>query len=272
MSKRLTKFDRRFAMLLVFGLVAGCGGGESDSGGAAEESGAEMAAAEEGGGMESAVDLATAGRITGSVMLQGMAPQAEPIDMNEEPTCAQKWSERPMTERVVVNENGTLKNVFVYVKSGLPQMDFPTPSNPVVLDQDGCHYRPHVFGIQVGQTLQIKNSDGILHNINAKPQQNRGFNISQPVEMTTERRFSQPEVMVPLECDVHGWMNAYAGVLDHPYFSTTGDQGSFSIDQLPPGDYVIEAWHEEYGTQTMEVTVGASQTVEISFTFGEPAA
>ncbi len=205
-------------------------------------------------------------------MFQGTPPEPQPIDMAEEPECAQKYEGQPMTQDVVVNESGMLKNVFVYVKSGLPDVDFPTPQEPVVLDQAGCRYEPHVFGIQVGQTLRIMNSDGLLHNINAKPQVNRGFNISQPVEMSTERRFSQPEVMVPFECDVHGWMEAYGGVLDHPYFSTTDGQGSFTIESLPPGTYVIEAWHEEYGTQTQDVTVDENETVELSFTFGQPAA
>lgn len=261
--------DRLFqmsALALTLAVAAGCGGGEGG-----EEAAGEMAASE-GAAMESPVDPATAGSISGSVSFQGTAPEPQPIDMSEEPTCAEKYEGQPMMEAVVVNDNGTLKNVFVYVKSGLPDMDFPTPREPVVLDQAGCHYTPHVAGIQAGQTLRIMNSDGILHNINATPEVNRGFNISQPVEMSTERRFSAPEVMVPIKCDVHGWMEAYLGVLDHPYFDATGDQGSFSIDNVPPGTYTIEAWHEEYGTQTQEVTVGEGESVEVNFTFGEAAA
>lgn len=250
------------ALVLALAFAAGCGGGE---GGAGEEEGGE--AAGEMAQQAPAIDMSTVGSISGSVSFDGTAPEPQPIDMSEEPTCAEKYEGQPMMETVVVNDNGTLKNVFVYVKSGLPDVDFPTPREPVVLDQAGCHYTPHVAGIQVGQPLQIKNSDGILHNINAKPEMNRGFNISQPVEMSTERKFSTPEIMVPVECDVHGWMQAYLGVLDHPYFDTTGDQGSFTIDQLPPGSYVIEAWHEEYGTQTQEVTVGANESVQVDFTF-----
>lgn len=228
-----------------------------------EEAGTEMA---------SVVDEATAGTVMGSVAFQGMAPEPTAIDMSEEAVCAEKYTTPPMTENVIVNDNGTLKNVFVYVKEGLEQMTFPVPSDPVVIDQAGCWYRPRVFGIQVGQDLLIKNSDGVLHNINAKPQVNRGFNISQPVVMETTRQFRAAEVMVPLECDVHGWMQAYVGVLEHPYFSTTGTDGSFSLSPLPPGTYVIEAWHEVYGAQTQELTVGEGGQVEVSFTFGEPAA
>jgi hypothetical protein len=142
----------------------------------------------------------------------------------------------------------------------------------VTLDQTGCHYVPHVLAIQVGQPLVIKNSDGILHNINTQPSQNRGFNISQPVEMETEREFNTAEVMIPVKCDVHGWMEAYIGVQDHPYAAISGTDGTFSLENLPAGDYVIEAWHESFGTQTQNVTVGAQETQEITFTFsGEMA-
>ena len=253
-------------VLLLAALVAvGCGGGGggSESAGGGETGGGEMAAV---------VDEATAGSISGSIAFDGVAPEQMAIDMSEEEVCAEKHTMAPTAETVVVNDNGTLRHVFVYVKSGLEGMSFPVPSEPVVLDQNGCRYVPHVFGLQAGQDLAIKNSDGILHNINAKPEVNRGFNISQPVEMETKRQFRAAEVMVPLECDVHGWMYAFVGVLDHPYHSVSGADGSFSLSPLPPGTYVIEAWHEAYGTQTQEVTVGANEDVELSFTFAEPAA
>ena len=137
-----------------------------------------------------------------------------------------------------------------------------------MFDQQGCRYRPHVFGIRVGQTLTIRNSDATLHNIHATPAANPEFNMGQPIQgMEFERTFDAPEVMVPFQCDVHSWMNAYVGVLDHPYFAVTGDDGGFDISELPPGDYVVEAWHEELGTQTQNVTVGEGGTAEVSFTF-----
>lgn len=252
---------------LALGL-AGCGGGEQQQAGESAETGGGM----EGGAMETTVDAATAATISGSVDFAGTAPEAMLIDMSEEPDCAAKHEGGQYSEAVVVNDNGTLANVFVYVKSGLGDMSFPTPDEPVVIDQAGCWYVPRVLGIQVGQDLLIKNSDGLLHNINAKPAQNRPFNISQPVVMETTRSFRAPEVMVPLECDVHGWMQAYVGVLEHPYYAVTGPAGSFSLAPLPPGTYTIEAWHETYGTQTQEVTVGESEQAEITFTFGEPSA
>ena len=118
-----------------------------------------------------------------------------------------------------------------------------------------------------GQDITIKNSDGLLHNINATPAEQRGFNTSQPVAMETTRSFGTVEVMVPLRCDVHGWMNAYVGVLDHPYHSVSNGSGAFDLSTLPPGDYVIEAWHERYGTQTQNVTVSTGETAEVTFTF-----
>jgi len=154
------------------------------------------------------------------------------------------------------------------VKAGLTaSAKYETPKTGVLIDQDGCHYRPHVLGIMVGQPLEIKNSDGILHNIKAKGVKNRPFNISQPTTMTSTRTFSAPEVMVPLECNVHGWMQAYLGVLPHPFYAVTGADGSFTIKGLPPGTYTIEAWHEKYGTQTATVTVAGTESKTQDFTF-----
>src|SRR2546427_5002878 len=157
-------------------------------------------------------------------------------DMTEEPKCKAKYTAPAREQIVEVNPNGTLADVFVYVKSGLPATyKAPAPTGPVTLDQDGCRYHPHVFGILVGQTLAIKNSDGILHNIKAKGTKNRPFNISQPTTMTSERTFTASEVMVPLECNVHGWMHAWVGVLPHPFFGVSGTDGSYTIRGLPPG-------------------------------------
>jgi hypothetical protein len=138
----------------------------------------------------------------------------------------------------------------------------------VVIDQNGCLYNPRVFGVMVGQPIEIRNSDPVLHNIKAVPTANRGFNISQPSQgMTTTRTFTTAEVMVPFECNVHGWMNAWVGVLTHPFHATSGADGGFSIQGLPAGTYELEAWHEKFGTRTISVTVaeGGSATAEFSF-------
>jgi plastocyanin len=170
----------------------------------------------------------------------------------------------------MVGGGGELQNVFVYVKDGLGDRTFTAPTGPVVLDQKGCRYHPHVFGIMVGQPMQILNSDPTLHNIHATPAagQNAEFNTGQPIQgMKTDHTFTKKEVMVPFKCDVHSWMNAYVGVLDHPYFATTGGDGAFALNKLPPGTYTIEAWHEKLGTQTQSVTIGPKESKEITFTF-----
>ena len=210
------------------------------------------------------------GTIAGKIKFTGARPTNPRIDMSEEVACKNKYTAAPTAETVVVNANGTLSNVFVYVKAGLPAGGtYPAPPTPVVLDQSGCRYHPHVFGIQVGQALNIKNSDPVLHNIKAKAVKNRPFNVSQPNVTTTPtvRTFAQPEVMVSLECNVHGWMNAFLGVLPHPFFAVTGTDGSFSIKGLPPGTYTIEAWHEKYGTQTATVTLTGTETKTSDITF-----
>jgi len=206
--------------------------------------------------------------VTGKVKFVGKAPANPAIDMTEEPKCKAKYTTTPHEPVVEVNKNGTLANVFVYVKAGLPaDAKYPTPTTPVEIDQNACMYHPRVFGIMVGQGLAIKNSDGILHNIKAMGKKNRPFNISQPTTMTTNRSFTTVEVMLPFECNVHGWMHAWAGVLPHPFFAATGADGSFSITGLPAGTYTIEAIHEKYGTQTATVTVTGTGTKTADFTF-----
>jgi plastocyanin len=177
-------------------------------------------------------------------------------------------SEPLFSDKVVVNDNGTLKNVFVYVKEGLGDQTFAPPAEPVVFDQEGCHYEPHVFGIQVGQTLKVLNSDPFLHNVNVMAEENRGFNLGMPNQGDErERDFRVPEIMVHIKCDVHAWMEAYAGVVPHPFFDTSGEDGTFSLNNLPAGTYVIEAWHEEYGTTTQSVTVTDGASAAADFTF-----
>jgi len=207
--------------------------------------------------------------ITGMVKFSGTAPANPTIDMSEEAACKAKYSTSPTDPQIVVT-NGMLANVFVYLKSGLPAgASYPAPSTPVVIDQRGCLYHPRVFGVMVGQPIEILNSDPVLHNIKAVPTANRGFNISQPSEgMKTTRTFSTPEVMVPLQCNVHGWMNAHVGVVSHPFFATSGEDGTFTIKGLPAGTYELEAWHEKLGTQTMKVTVAENGTATADFTFG----
>lgn len=211
----------------------------------------------------------TAGTITGRVNFKGTKPVPAKIQMNADRKCVKILAGREtFSEQVIVNGNNTLKNVFVYVKGGLPKREHAAPSSPVKLDQVGCRYTPHVLGVMVGQPIEIDNSDETLHNVHALPKNSRPFNLPFPRKgLKRTQSFSAPEVMVKVRCDVHNWMSAYIGVLDHPYFAVTDDQGRFSIPGLPAGKYDIEAWHEKYGASTLKVTVDATGSATADFTF-----
>jgi plastocyanin len=216
-----------------------------------------------------AVDPATAATVTAAVKFEGTAPPPQMQRLEGDPKCvAENGAPERADQSLVVGDNQALQNVFVYVKDGLGSFSFPVPPEPVVLDQDKCQYTPRVLGVRVGQPLSIRNSDPLLHNVRANGQINQGFNTSTPLEgMSFQRTFATREVMVPFKCDVHAWMTAYVGVLDHPYFGTTAPDGKVVLGNLPPGTYTIEAWHETLGTRTQQVTVAAKESKDVAFTF-----
>jgi plastocyanin len=252
--------DLRPIAAVVFLLTAaGCGGGEKKAANAGPPPGARR------------VDDSKAGSLAGRVVLDGVVPANQPIKMSADPFCISQNPNGAAFENFVVTDGG-LENVFVYVKDGLGNYYFDTPSEPVKLDQQGCRYHPHVLGIRIGQPLEISNSDETMHNVHAMPEANREFNIGQAIKHQVDSRtFSAREVMVPFKCDVHGWMHAYIGVMDNPYFAVTHDGGKFDLKNLPAGSYTIEAWHEKLGTQSQKVTVGEKQAAEVTFTFKAPA-
>jgi len=212
--------------------------------------------------------LAEAAILSGKANFTGTAPDPKKISMDADPSCAALHSSPVMTESLVTNDNGTLRNVFVYVKEGLEGQTFDIPKEPVTMDQKGCQYFPHVFGVQVKQTVLIINSDSTLHNVHGMPKNSKQFNLGMPIKgMKVKRKFDKPEVMVKFKCDVHPWMNAYAGVLAHPFYSVSGADGSYEIKDLPAGTYTIEAWHETLGTQTQQVTVDEAGAQTVDFTF-----
>lgn len=209
-----------------------------------------------------------AGTIGGKAAFDGTPGENPKIDMAADPVCDAAHEKDFFDERIVVNPNGTLKNVFVYVKEGLENETFPAPSAPAVLDQKGCWYVPHVQGIETGQKLQIVNSDATLHNVHAFAEKNPSFNLGMPFQgMKLEKTFSNPEVMVKFKCDVHPWMNAYLGVVKHPFYGVTDETGVFQIQNVPAGEYMLEAWHETYGTKTAKVSVPETGEATADFKF-----
>lgn len=209
-----------------------------------------------------------AGTIEGKVLFEGTPGENKKIDMAADPVCAKAHPGEFFDEKIVVNPNQTLKNVFVYIKEGLEGKTFPAPGEPAVLDQEGCWYVPHVQGLRADQKFEISNSDPTLHNVHAFAAHNQEFNLGMPFQgMKLEKTFSNPEVMVKMKCDVHPWMTAYIGVLDHPFFAVTGEDGTFRLENVPPGEYVVEAWHEAYGTKTQKVVVEGDQAATGDFQF-----
>jgi plastocyanin len=215
------------------------------------------------------VDPAKVATVTGQVVLEGTPPPSELIRLDGDPKCITLVAGKERhTEYFVIGQGNVVQNVFVYVKDGLPPGLYPVPSFPVVLDQQKCRYVPRVLGVQVGQQIVIRNSDPLLHNVRSEGQINEPFDFGTPIQgMEVKRTFATREVMVPVKCNVHAWMNAYIGVLEHPFFSVTDSSGRFSIPHLPPGTYTVEIWHERLGTQTQQVTVAATDTKDLTFTY-----
>jgi plastocyanin len=206
--------------------------------------------------------------VIGRVFFQGEAPAPKLIRRKQDPACEQEGSAPAYSEEVVLNADGALANVFVHIKDGLGHNRYAAPATPVILDQRRCRYVPRVFGIQVGQTLKIVNSDRTLHNVHATAAQNKAFNIAMSaVQKERARVFDKPEAMIPLRCNVHPWMIAYAGVLDHPFYSVTDSTGGYKLSALPAGEYRIEAWHELFGTLAQNVKLTEAETQTLDFTF-----
>lgn len=212
-------------------------------------------------------DVFGTGTISGRAIFPGEPPKPVVIQMQADDYCKAAHGGTVTSQDVLRNGDGTLRNVFVYVKQGLAGPYTPPPT-PAVIDQDACLYRPRVLGVQVGQPLLIHNSDDTLHNIHALCEVNEPFNIGQAVRgMESKKVFTQPEVMVHFKCDVHIWMSGYIGVIAHPFYAVTGDGGTFTLSKLPPGDYIIEAWHEKFGRRQQSVSLGRDEAKTIDFTF-----
>ncbi|MFG0331582.1 MAG: carboxypeptidase regulatory-like domain-containing protein [Phycisphaerales bacterium] len=214
------------------------------------------------------------GTISGVVKFDGRMAKQRPIRVTADAYCVQAHTGDPLLdERFVFNEEkGTLVNVIVYVSS---PVEAETPSEAIKIDQIGCQYVPHVVTAMTGQKVEIHNSDNTAHNLNLKPENNSGFNVSQPVQgMVHEVTFSKPEIGMPLKCDVHSWMTSFIAVFEHPYHAVTNRDGAFEITGLPAGEYEISVWHEfdrfTPVEKTMTVTVKDGEATEVEFTYQPP--
>jgi plastocyanin len=223
-------------------------------------------------GLALAAAAAGAGTITGTVVYEGKVPNLRPLSVAAEPMCAKKHETVP-NEALVLGPGNAMANILVRVVSGLPAgKTWPAPKEPVVMAQEGCQYVPHVMGIMVGQPFKVLNDDGVLHNVHALPRVNRPFNMAMPpTRKEATETFAKEEGMFTIKCDVHPWMQAHIGVFGHPFFAVTKTDGRFTIANLPAGTYELEAWHEKLGTRKATVTVGASDTKQVSFKFSPPA-
>lgn len=244
-------------------LLTSCGGTKPQSESAAPKNEPAKTAA----GTPPGVDEANAGTISGKVSFTGKKPVMKTIDMSAVPACVKEHGPSK-SEEIVVNGNDTLKYVFVWLKSGVPEGTWAPPAGAVALDQTGCMYEPHVIGVMVNQDVKFSNSDATNHNIHPLPRINAEWNESQPPKGSElVKRFSKQEIMVPVKCNVHPWMRAYIGVVSHPFFAVTGDDGSFKIKGVPPGKYTLEAWQERYGTQDVEVTIAPKEDKAVDFMY-----
>ncbi len=267
LSKRARFCLGLIAVLSLLSLASSCGGPKTE-----EDTGGPTAKTFKPKGNE--------GTISGKVSYNGAAPEAKKIDTSADAACTAKSPNLASEEWVV--KDGKVANSFVYIKDGtladgskVGDWSFESSKTPVTLDQNGCHYKPHVLGVMVKQEITITNSDATTHNIHFTPKNNPDWNQQQANGAAAlKHQLNVAEVLVPVKCNQHPWMKAYIGVLKHPFFAVSGDDGSFTIKGVPPGKYTVIAWHEGgvNGTeQKMEVTVPASGAATADFTFGASA-
>lgn len=265
---------QRFGWLVAAGLAVGtlvsttgCRPDEAVKKGALVEKGTKPA---EPAPAVAKPDAATVGTLVGTVKFTGKTPERLKIDMSMDPVCSITGGENYAEQYVV--KDGRLANVYVYIKDGPAEaMSAPArQTGPVVMDQVGCRYTPHVIAVMKGGTVEFRNSDGTMHNVHMMPTVagNQAVDISQGAKGAPEtKQFNVPEVMIPVRCNNHPWMNAFINVAPTPFFAVTGPDGRFVIDGLPPGTYTLAAVHEKMGEQTVKVTVAPQKTVTADFTY-----
>lgn len=208
-------------------------------------------------------------KLSGKVTLNGAPAKPKPLDLSKEPACVQMHAANPLfPESLIVGPGNSLRNVVVYISEGAPYPG-PVPSTPVIFDQQGCQYTTHVLAFRAGQEVKISNGDPLSHNVHPLAKVNREWNKIQPARTPPFSYAYENEEFIPVKCNLHPWMLGYFAVLRTPYFAVTGEDGSFTLPDLPPGRYTITAWHETLGTQSREIEInysGEPQTLNFTFT------
>jgi len=213
---------------------------------------------------------ASYGSLSGTVTLNGKPPKQKELKLGGDPQCLKPHGSKKIYAGDVLVKDGLVQNVFVYLKDPPKKGASNPPKEIITIDQKGCLYEPRIMGLRVGQNLEIKNSDPLLHNVHARSGTDSLFNFAMTTAgQTRKRRFKKPQVMVHIKCDVHPWMNAFVGVLDHPYFQVTGEDGSFKINKVPTGEYTLAIWHERFGEQNQQVTVDKDSSTSVNFVFSK---
>lgn len=269
-----TAISRISTILLVCGIYAailntGCSGSEKKKGASNSETSSNSdnsEASDDSSGANANQPLFGEAKITGRITVKDAKTNGRKLTMTGDHFCTQ-FDKQFVPPKDQIGADGGLPHTFVYIKKGITGK-YAVPEEPAILDQSSCMYVPHILGLQVNQVLEIRNSDDTAHNVHAQPKRNEKFNIPQPTKgVVSEESFKRPEVMVKFKCDVHGWMNAYVGVVKHPFFTVTDENGNFEIDKLPPGEYTLATWHELYGERDAKVTITAdsTETVDIEY-------
>ena len=206
------------------------------------------------------------GVITGKVTYTGTPPKPKLLDVSKQPECIKFHPSGLPTEDVVTGPGNTLQNVVVYISAG-DHDPAPPPATAATFDQQGCHYTTHVLPLRVGQDVSISNSDPFSHNIHPLGKINREWNRIQPPGTPPFSYSYEYEEFIYVKCNIHAWMKAYFVVLKTRHVSVTGDDGTFKLPDLPTGRYTVTAWHETFGTQNQDVTVGGGETETVNFAF-----
>ena len=249
---------KSLAVSLALLAAAGCGAPASQGGPASPQGSKGGDYLCEGG--------AEGSTIKGKISFEGAVPEAKKLAVDSDPLCASLHKDGLFAEDVKVKD-GALANVFVWVKKGVTG-SYPAPKEAKILSQKACRYEPHVLGIQVGQPLTIHNDDDTMHNVHSLPKLNEEFNFAQTKKGDeATKKFSSAETMVKFKCDAHGWMSAWVGVVKHPFYAVSAEDGTFEIKGLPAGEYVLAAWHEKFKTQELTIKVGEKDSQTASFTF-----